>query len=66
MGEAVVVLTFAVFMRLFPGFDQKTYTLIMIGHCIIIGLGIWFYKLEPMAYGINQSEPAIHNKNTSE
>lgn len=47
IGEAVVVLTFGGFMKAFPGFDQKVYSLIMIFHCIVIGLGIWFYKLKP-------------------
>ncbi|SRR5260221_3669967 len=46
-GEAVIVITFIVFMKAFPGFDQKVYMVNMVCHCLVIGLGIWLYKLKP-------------------
>jgi hypothetical protein len=45
-GEAVIVITFIVFMKAFPGFDQKVYLVNMACHCLVIGLGIWLYKLK--------------------
>jgi hypothetical protein len=47
VGEGLILLTFWLFLLIAPGFDGKVYTVIMLFHCLIIGCGIWFYKLYP-------------------
>ena len=44
LGLLLVSLTFGLFMYFFPGFDRMKYSLLMVGHCIVVALGIWYYK----------------------
>jgi energy-coupling factor transporter transmembrane protein EcfT len=44
ISQLLVVLTFVLFLSLFPGFEQNSYYILMSCHCIIIGVSVWWYR----------------------
>ena len=46
-AELLTVLTFLLFLKFAQGFNAKVYIKLMFCHCLIMGVGIFYYKLEP-------------------
>jgi energy-coupling factor transporter transmembrane protein EcfT len=44
ISQLLVVLTFVLFLSLFPGFEQNSYHILMSCHCIVIGVSVWWYR----------------------
>jgi hypothetical protein len=45
IGEALVILSFSTFIYAFPGFERVNFMIMMTLHCLVVGAGIWLYKL---------------------
>jgi len=52
-GELLVIVTFKLFLVLLNGFDNITFNTLMLCHCICIGGGILYYKLQPESNELN-------------
>jgi hypothetical protein len=45
IGEVLIILSFTTFTYTFPGFDRVNFMVMMTLHCLVVGAGIWLYKL---------------------
>ena len=43
-SQVLVVLTFVLFLHLFPGFEKNSYYVLMGCHCLVIGVSVWWYR----------------------
>lgn len=46
-AELLIVLTVLLFLKFAQGFNAKVYIKLMFCHCLIIGVSVFYYKLEP-------------------
>jgi hypothetical protein len=54
ISQVLVVLTFILFLHLFPGFEKNSYHILMSCHCIVIGVSVWWYRNQ--IFNINKSD----------
>ncbi len=57
VSQLLVVVTFVLFLFLFPGFEQNSYYMLMGCHCIVIGVSVWWYRRNQLFNAINAHEP---------
>jgi len=46
-AELLTVVTFLIFLKFAQGFNAKVYIKLMFCHCLIMGVSVFYYKLEP-------------------
>lgn len=57
IGEVLIILSFTTFTYTFPAFDRVNFMVTMTLLCLVVGAGIWLYKLESLTIQQSKTQP---------